>query len=229
MAIDDSELKVLGRIANASNATLLVAIGGDEEFLAIYKPVAGERPLWDFPDGTLASREYASFLISELLGWQIVPKTILREGPFGFGMVQEWITVADGIDVESFAEERDGLFGLRLRQIAIFDAIINNGDRKFGHLLPTEKGEIFGCDHGVTFHAENRLRTVLWQFIGNNFSAEELLAITRLRGSDFQGLLSPHLTGAEIAATSKRIDGLLANPIFPAPGEDWPAVPWPPF
>jgi hypothetical protein len=193
----------------------------------IYKPVAGERPLWDFPDGTLANREYAAFLLSDLTGFNLVPPTILRDGPAGFGMVQRWIDVDESIDLGSyFAQDR-----IELRRLALFDAIINNTDRKIGHLLPDERGHLFACDHGVTFHSEDKLRTVLWQWAGDKLSVEEIGMLNRTAECIQQNsaTFGNHLTQAEISATSSRIQQLISDGIMPLPSQDWPAIPWPAY
>lgn len=168
--IESGEISVEGRLVDASNATLFVTISNDAgEMKAIYKPIAGERPLWDFPDGNLASRERAAYLISRALGINCVPLTILRDGPFGVGSVQEWVDIDESIDLELyFREDRP-----ELREVALFDAIINNTDRKIGHLLPTAAGVLYVCDHGVTFHVDDKLRTVLWQWAGASLTSDE--------------------------------------------------------
>ena len=159
--LENSELEVIGRLVDASNASLLCQLSDGSK--AIYKPIAGERPLWDFPDGNLASREVAAYYISEVGKFNLVPKTILREGPFGLGAVQQWIEIAEELDVVEFAQGKNP----ELRKMALFDVLVNNSDRKFGHILPSSSETIYGCDHGVTFHIENKLRTVIWQFAGN--------------------------------------------------------------
>jgi hypothetical protein len=190
----------------------------------IYKPVAGERPLWDFPDGNLANREYAAYLLSEIAGFNLVPYTVLREGPFGFGMVQEWIKIDQGIDVVEFGQSYDH----QLRKLALFDAIINNTDRKFGHLLIDENGVLKGCDHGVAFHSEDKLRTVLWQFSGQDFSPEELTLLDKVKSADLNKIFASYLTKEEIDAIVSRTDNLINSARFPEPSDSWPAVPWPP-
>ena len=223
--ISNGSLKVEGRFVDASNATLYAVVELDEQAIpVIYKPIAGERPLWDFPDGNLANRELAAFLLSQALKFDIVPFTILREGPFGVGMVQQWIDIDEEVDVVELATSTDP----RIRQMALFDAIINNTDRKYGHILPTVSGEIFGCDHGVTFHEDPKLRTVLWQFAGERFTPIEinLLETANEKAADVVGSL---ITSTESAALTARVEGLLAAGAFPSPREDWPAVPWPPF
>jgi len=218
------ELRITHRLVDASNATLLGEIEGYGK--VIYKPVAGERPLWDFPDGTLAGREVASFLLSEKLGLHLVPETILREGPFGPGMVQRWIEIDAGLDLIEFGQSEDS----QLRSLALFDAIINNTDRKFGHLLVDSSGRLFGCDHGVTFHREEKLRTVLWQFAGLALTESEqaLLDSALANSNEIAKFLSEHVTEVEIEALCSRISKLSDLNAMPMPSEEWPAVPWPP-
>lgn len=210
----NSEIELVGRIVDASNASIFWKVGAVN---AIYKPIAGERPLWDFTDGHLAWREVAAFQVSKALGLNCVPLTILREGPFGEGSLQLWIDDPEEVD-ERYSERSDGL-----RKIALLDAVINNTDRKIGHLLYKD-GEIFGCDHGVTFHEEYKLRTVLWQFADLPLTDAEVESLSRF-DSDLSGLL----TEAEIAALHERIAKLLQERKFPLPPTDWPAIPWPPF
>ncbi|MEN9351539.1 MAG: hypothetical protein RL455_480 [Actinomycetota bacterium] len=220
----NGELTVVGRLVDASNATLLAQVVGTDPIIeVIYKPVAGERPLWDFPDGNLAFREYSAYLLSDLAKFNIVPYTVLREGPFGFGMVQEWIHIDDSVDVVEFGQSDDA----QLRKLALFDAIINNTDRKFGHLLVDINGVLKGCDHGVSFHSEDKLRTVLWQFASEEFSTNEIALLNNVRGLDLD-LFKEYLTPDEISALSRRIEQLATNGIFPEPSQSWPAVPWPP-
>jgi uncharacterized repeat protein (TIGR03843 family) len=222
------ELEITGRLVDASNATLFGVMHHEGSTLeVIYKPIAGERPLWDFPDGTLADREYVAFLLSDKTGMDLVPPTILREGPAGLGMVQRWIDVDESIDLGSyFAQDRQ-----ELRRLALFDAIINNTDRKIGHLLPDQRGHLFACDHGVTFHTENKLRTVLWQWAGDALTEEEIGTLDQtLTFIDVNtASLSVHLTNEEIEATCIRISKLRSDGIMPLPSEDWPAIPWPAY
>jgi len=236
MATDDNsllllngELSVTGRLVDASNATLYAnATLDDRSVTCIYKPIAGERPLWDFAEGCLAHREYASYLLSHHLGFDLVPLTMLRNGPYGFGMVQEWIDIDETIDLASFFSTDHP----QLRSMALFDAIINNTDRKIGHLLPVDEQRVFGCDHGVTFHAEDKLRTVLWQWANEPFSEAEILVLqkahTELAG-ELGNMLAPLLTKIEIEQTARRVSRLLNEGTFPLPNPDWPAVPWPAF
>ena len=236
MATDDNfltlthgEMQVTGRLVDASNATLYaMSTRGDQSIVCIYKPVAGERPLWDFPEGCLAHREYAAFVLSDFLGFDLVPLTILRDGPYGPGMVQQWIDIDESIDLSQFFSTDHP----KLRAMALFDAIINNTDRKIGHLLPLDQERVLGCDHGVTFHAEDKLRTVLWQWAGDPFTAEEIALLEAAR-SQINGklgeLLSPLLTELEILQIERRVSDLLNSGTFPLPSPDWPAVPWPAF
>lgn len=226
----DGEIEVTGRIVAASNATLFGYASLDEERLpVIYKPVAGERPLWDFPSGSLADREVAAFIISQALDWDLVPYTLLRDGPFGIGMVQKWIDIDEGIDLADLMESQHQ----DLRRMVLFDAVINNTDRKFGHLLPTDDGRVRGCDHGVAFHVQDKLRTVLWNWAGTQISDLELNDLAQLASSlDAPGLgdsLLHHLSEEEVEMTRHRLARLLAEKCFPTPGTDWPAVPWPPY
>ena len=225
----NGNLIVVGRLVDASNATLLANVEGSDPLIeVIYKPVAGERPLWDFSDGCLAHREYAAYLVSKYLGFDLVPLTILRDGPYGFGMVQEWIEIDEEIDLAKFFATDHP----KLRAMALFDAIINNTDRKIGHLLPINDNDVYGCDHGVTFHADDKLRTVLWQWANEPLNEDEIALLTKaesLLKGELGQLLLPLLTQVEIENTSRRVLDLLSSGTFPIPNPDWPAVPWPAF
>jgi uncharacterized repeat protein (TIGR03843 family) len=228
--LERGTLEVEGRLVDASNATLYCTIrGGGAEAACVYKPVAGERPLWDFPTGTLAGREVAAYSVSKAAGWHIVPPTVMRDGPFGPGMVQLWIDLDPEVDLIALARRSDHL---GLRQMAVFDAVVNNADRKIGHLLPVADGHLYGCDHGVCFAEDYKLRTVLWQWRGKTLPRHSVEALRRLAddlaGGWLAGELSKHLTRAEVTATRVRIDKLLKHRVHPYPSEDWPAVPWPP-
>ena len=225
----DGAIEVEGRLVDASNATLYVSVTHDGSSAhAVYKPIRGERPLWDFPDGTLAFREVAAYEVSVATGWDVVPPTVFRDGPFGDGMVQLWIDVDADVDLVDLVR----LDHPALRRMAVFDAVVNNADRKGGHLLPVPGGHVYGCDHGVCFNEEPKLRTVLWGWRGTRFVDEEVTVLESLRdelagdlGTRLRGLLS----GAEVEATYDRVDELLRTCRFPEPSPDWPAVPWPPF
>jgi uncharacterized repeat protein (TIGR03843 family) len=220
-------LELEGRLLDASNATLYCTIShGELSGCCVYKPVRGERPLWDFPDGSLAEREMAAYEVSAATGWSIVPPTVLRDGPFGYGMCQLWIEVDESVDLGQLARSKHP----GLRRMALFDAVINNADRKGGHLLPTPTGHVFGVDHGVTFHVEDKLRTLLWTWRGRRFSPEERAMLERLRDDTvLLNRLTELLTPAEVSAYDRRIDRLLRTGVFPSPSGDWPAIPWPPF
>jgi len=231
--LNNGVLTVTGRLVDASNATLYAMcsvkdVNGDREFACIYKPIAGERPLWDFPDGSLANREYLSFLVSHWLELHLVPPTILRDGPYGTGMVQKWIDIDPSVDLMNFYQSDHP----KLRELALFDLITNNTDRKIGHLIPTQDGHVYGCDHGVTFHEDDKLRTVLWQWAGVSYTEVEksllLLARELFTGSKLE-IINGLITEEEIAATVARIDRALIEGSFTLPSPDWPAVPWPPF
>lgn len=224
------EMTLHGRIVAASNATFLGAVTlGHKTATCVYKPVRGERPLDDFPDGTLWKRERAAYLVSEATGWDIVPPTVTRDdGPFGEGMVQLWIDVDESADVWTIVNLPDE----RLRRIALFDAAVNNADRKGGHLLPAPDGHLYGVDHGVCFAAEPKLRTILWDWRGQPIAPEELAALRSLRAKldgplcqVLQALILP----AEMRAFETRVDRLLRMKVFPQPVPDRMAVPWPPF
>ncbi|CQR64910.1 SCO1664 family protein [Streptomyces leeuwenhoekii] len=250
------ELTVRGRIREASNAALYCTVTYEgRQAACVYKPVAGERPLWDFPDGTLAAREVAAYEVSEATGWGLVPPTVLREGPYGEGMCQLWIEAAPDaellalVDGEEpgpgwkaigFAEVGEGRTALlvhaddeRLRRLAVLDAVINNADRKGGHLLPDAGGRLYGIDHGVTFHAENKLRTLLWGWAGEPLTDEAVAVLGALRealkdGGALADRLAGLITAAELGATRARVEALLASGTHPEPGGEWPAIPWPP-
>lgn len=250
------ELTVRGRIRDASNAALYCTVTHEgREAACVYKPVAGERPLWDFPDGTLAQREVAAYEVSEATGWGLVPPTVLRDGPYGEGMVQLWIESVPEtellalVDTEepgpgwkavALAEVGEGRTALlvhaddeRLRRLAVLDAVINNADRKGGHLLPAAGERLYGIDHGVTFHTEDKLRTLLWGWAGEPLTGEALAALDGLRealgdGGTLATRLGALITPAELTATRARVDALLTSGKHPEPGGEWPAIPWPP-
>jgi uncharacterized repeat protein (TIGR03843 family) len=227
--LQHGEITVEGRLVAATNATLYCSV--EFEGLranCVYKPVSGERPLWDFPDGTLAGREVAAYVISEQMGWQIVPPTVHRDGPFGPGMVQLWIEQDTDVDVLALSRGDDPA----VRRMAVFDAVVNNADRKIGHLLPTRTGHVYGCDHGVCFSDEYKLRTVLWQWRGKDLTDEAVRALERLRRSfgrdGLRSRLGALLSEEEVEATVGRVELMLKHRIHPYPPEDWPAIPWPP-
>lgn len=239
-------LKIIGQMVNASNSTLIVE---DEQNRYIYKPESGERPLWDFPNGTLHKRERAAYVMSEILGWNLVPQTQLSEGPYGVGSLQDWLeaqvtvvdiftpgqvpdqwlTVITGIDENGDEVTLAHADDPRLQQIAVFDALINNADRKAGHILTDQEGNLFGIDHGLTFHDEDKLRTVLWGWINQPIPANLILdlehAVEKIPTSELTQLLSKD----EITALLERLENLIKAKKMPVPNPHWPAVPWPVF
>jgi hypothetical protein len=230
--LEHDPIGLVGRLVDASNATFYCELGGGDEaeptVHAVYKPIEGERPLDDFPDGTLAHREVGAWLVSEASGLGIVPPTVLRDGPFGPGMLQLWIEVDGQADPLTLVLTRDP----RLRRIALLDLVLNNADRKGGHLLPTADGAILGCDHGICFASEPKLRTVLWAWAGEPFEDGERQALTAVGtaldgdlGDRLGALLSPD----EVGATRHRLDTLLRLDRFPAPDRGRRVIPWPPF
>ena len=227
-----SELEILGRLTDASNATFLCKIGVDEggdDIYAVYKPTRGERPLDDFPRRTLSRREVAAFALSEATGWNIAPPTIWRDGPAGPGMAQLWMEPDPDADVVAMVVERDP----RLRQMAVFDAVANNADRKGGHILPMANGHVFGVDHGICFAVEPKLRTVLWGWRGDPLRDDEKTVVRRvcdaLDGGPLAAELGELLSSEEVRATQRRAETLLFTGLFPEPDPSRPALPWPPF
>lgn len=257
------DLTIVGRIAVASNATLVCEIerpGQTEPLRCVYKPVRGERPLWDFPDGTLAGREVASYLVSDALGWGVIPTTVLRDGPLGPGMVQRWIDTVDrhpeqGTELDlvdlcrpdllpvgwlpilrAYDERGDEVTLVhaddpRLQRMAVLDVIINNADRKGGHVLESLDGSVYGVDHGICLHEENKLRTVLWgwsgQAIDDGLMADVATLAERL-GGPMPTQLSELITPAEVDALTARTQALIARPVMPGPDSGRP-IPWPAF
>ena len=225
----DGDIDLEGRLLDASNVTLIGSIrAGDLAAECVYKPVRGERPLWDFPDGTLAGREVAAYLVSQATGWDVVPPTVMRDGPFGRGMCQLWVHVDETVDLAALARSDHP----DLRRMAVFDAVVNNADRKGGHLLPRDDGRVQGVDHGICFSAEDKLRTLLWQWRGQRLTSEAVEVLSSLR-AEIEGPLGEGLhellTVTEVRATVRRVERPLGIGRHPHPIEDWPAIPWPPF
>ena len=221
------DLEVLGLLPRASNYTFLARVSGaGEQALAVYKPRAGEAPLWDFPEGTLCRREVAAYLVARSLGWPNVPPTVLRDGPEGPGSVQRFVEFDPREHFFTMQDRR----GEEFRRVALFDAVVNNADRKSGHCLLDEQGRVFVVDHGVCFNVEPKLRTVIWDFAGEPLPDElsnDLLALrTELDGS-LGERLAELLDPTEVEATGRRLDTLLAAGRLPQPGPDRP-YPWPP-
>jgi len=222
------ELIVEGRLVDASNATLFgkVLTSDQSSFSVVYKPIAGERALWDFANGNLASREVSAYLISEAGQFNCVPLTVMRDGPFGMGAVQQWIDLDPELDLIAIGQQSTPA----IRNLALFDVVINNTDRKFGHILPISESEILGCDHGLTFHEEFKLRTVLWQYAGQELDKDEIGKLESLKrriSGDIGASLGDLITKDEIESLLERIEMLISEG-FPYPSEQWPAVPWPP-
>jgi uncharacterized repeat protein (TIGR03843 family) len=249
--LEERELVLHGRIMPASNATFLGQIGQDR---VVYKPIAGERPLWDFPIGTLADREVAAYVVSQAFGWDVVPPTWLRDGPHGPGMVQLWqepdpdqeavTLVEEGSVPRGWRHVFDGVDGRDvpvslvhedtepLRRMAVFDVVVNNADRKGGHVLEMSDGHRYGVDHGVTFHVEHKLRTVLWGWVGEPIpeaDLEELQTVRKAVAGSLGDELSVHLTDPEIEAAASRCRRLAERAVMPTPRGSYPAIPWPPF
>jgi uncharacterized repeat protein (TIGR03843 family) len=241
------KLEVKGRLVDASNATLYcmirpagrsargaqttrkTGVAPHPGIACVYKPIAGERPLWDFPVGTLAGREVAAYAVSRAAGWDVVPPTVMRDGPFGPGMCQLWIDHDVDVDLIALSRRTDHA---GLRDMAVFDAVVNNADRKIGHLLPVADGHLYGCDHGVCFAEDYKLRTVLWQWRGKSLPRRSVEVLHRLNAELAEGGLAAELAGllteSEISATKIRVETLLKHRVHPYPPTDWPAVPWPP-
>lgn len=250
----DGELTILGRLAGSSNATLLctAADAQGHEVRCVYKPVLGERPLWDFPSGTLAAREVAAFRLSELLEWGLIPTTVWREqGPHGAGSCQLWIDEGEFdalVDIVGPGECPDGWrlvltgeseYGAPvslvhaddpdLLRMSVLDVLLNNADRKAGHLLRDESGRIWGIDHGLTFNEDPKLRTVLWGWAGERVPQallHDLRALAK-RWGDVERAIGVLLEGYELEALADRLDRLVAAQRLPRPGSQRPAIPWP--
>jgi hypothetical protein len=232
----------VGRLADATNASFLCRLTPDAADdpdawpdneppvgpLCVYKPTRGERPLSDFPLGTLARREVAAFLLSEQTGWDIVPPTVLRDGPFGEGAVQAWVETDPDVDVVELVVSGDP----RLRPMCVFDLLANNADRKGGHILPRTDGSLMGVDHGICFAVEPKLRTILWAWRAEELSATELEVVQRVAAAldgSLGAALGELLSRREVRATVRRAAALLEAGRFPEPDPTRPAVPWPPF
>lgn len=226
--LDHGVLEVVGRVAWSSNAALLVTVTHDgDESLAVYKPQRGERPLWDFPEGSLCRRETAAYVLSEALGWRLVPRTVLRDGPYGIGSVQRFVDHDPEEHYFTLLEDHVDDF----LRFAIFDVLANNTDRKGGHCLcERTTRRIYSIDHGLTFHVTPKLRTVIWDFAGETIPDELVTDVAQLRaaldgdvGDEFGALLHR----VEVDALIGRVEELLADPRLPEPDEGYHSVPWP--
>jgi uncharacterized repeat protein (TIGR03843 family) len=226
--LQDGEIELHGQIPWSSNYSFLVNVQ-DQELtgVAVYKPQRGERPLWDFPDGTLCLREYAAFVVSQALGWGLVPPTVLREGPYGLGSFQLYVD----------ADPDDHFFNLReeyptdFQRVAVFDALVNNADRKGGHCLRDHQGHIWCIDHGLTFNAQPKLRTVIWDYAGQPIPSDLLDDLRKLKAqltdsTEMRSVLERLLSPREMNRLQKRLDFLLETGCFPQPGPGR-SVPWP--
>jgi uncharacterized repeat protein (TIGR03843 family) len=227
--LSEGKIELLGLLPGSSNYTFLAHVSdGDLETLAVYKPQRGERPLWDFAEGSLCFRETAAFLLSQMLGWPGVPPTVLRQGPHGLGAVQFFVDADPKAHYLAFAQERPD----EGRRIAAFDVVVNNADRKSGHCLLDDDGRVWCIDHGLTFHTDPKLRTVIWEFAGEPVPEPLLHDLrglrARLTGPEAEtAALARLLSPREMEALRRRIGQLLATKTFPQPGP-YRAIPWPP-
>jgi uncharacterized repeat protein (TIGR03843 family) len=229
LALEQGEIELKGQFMLGSNYTFLVTVRHDgQEVPAVYKPKRGEQSLWDFPEASLAGREVAAYLVSEALGFGFVPLTILRDGPFGHGSLQQYIEHNPNLHYFNLKPTDRP----RLRPVALFDLLVNNADRKGGHILLQKRTrKLYLIDHGLCFHAEDKLRTVIWDFAGENIPARLVSALIKFRSLlrlNLSASLQPHLTPQELAALGARTEALLANPIFPQPPDDRRSFPYPP-
>ncbi len=228
--LSQGDIQVEGLIPWSSNATLLVTVRGDEvSTLAVYKPQRGERPLWDFAHGTLGKREVASYLVCEALGWGLVPPTVLREGPYGLGSVQFFIHAQE--DAHFFTIQHDSAYAGDLMRLAAFDVVANNADRKSGHCLVAHDGQLWAIDNALTFHAEPKLRTVVWDFAGQPLPVSvtadlQTLQRSLVQDSPLTQALDRLLSDHELAALHRRLREMIRVGHYPQPGPGRP-VPWP--
>lgn len=230
--LQNGKLQLEGEFLWGSNSTFYVSVSlNDDVWKAVYKPLRGERPLWDFPPHTLAKREVAAYLVSQALGWELVPPTVFRKnGPFGAGSVQLYIDHDPEYHFFTFTpQDRQ-----RLRPVVTFDLVVNNADRKGSHVVVDRQGHIWCIDHGICFHEQEKLRTVLWDFAGEAIPmdlVEDLVRLDQELQTEVTWVkeLRSYLTNAEIAAMQRRIYALVQNPVFPAPPEDRRPYPWPPI
>lgn len=254
--LTEGTLEISGRLTDASNLTLTATASLDGLDLAcVYKPIRGERPLWDFPDGTLAHREVAARRIAEYAGWDCVPLTVLRGGPYGSGMVQRWVDQPDdaaelvdlvpakrvpagwlpvmravdmdGSDVAVVHSDQD-----KLKLLAGFDVVVNNADRKGSHILCTPDGRVLGIDHGLCFHTEDKLRTILWGWAGTALPdsvTDGLIRLAAGMSGELRAEMETFLTIAEVDTLARRIDYLQMDPVYPMPPRGRSPVPWPPL
>jgi len=228
--LENGEITLQGQFVLGSNYTFLVKVKHEgREYPAVYKPMRGEQSLWDFPEASLAGREVAAYLVSEALGFGFVPLTILRDGPFGPGSLQQYVEHNPNLHYFTLKPADR----LRLRPVALFDLLVNNADRKGGHILLQKRTrKLYLIDHGLCFHAEDKLRTVIWDFAGEDIPPELIAVLEKFRSVLRLSLstdLQPYLRPEELAALGSRLEALLASPVFPHPPEDRRAFPYPPL
>lgn len=247
-----AKIEVVGNVLPASNLTLLCRLPSGQQ--CVYKPISGEQPLWDFPDGTLAFREHAAWLVSEALGWDLVPETVLREGPLGPGTIQRWIDteptrapvsivssppdlterlqVMEAVDISGRSVSLVHDDHPVLWSLAVFDLVVNNADRKGGHVLAARMGDYNGIDHGLCFHVDDKLRTVLWGWGGLPIPQNLLIDLEALEEALALGLgdkLRRVLAEKEVVALAERVRGILDDPHMPEFSGGWRSLPWPPL
>lgn len=229
--LHDGEMTVRGLLPGSSNYTFLADICNDRfEGLAVYKPRQGETPLWDFPHGTLYQREMAAFQISQALGWGLVPPTVTRVGPYGKGAVQFFVDADFSQHYFSFRDEPE--LAPTLMRVAAFDIVINNADRKGGHTLRDHGGRVWAIDHGVCFHTQPKLRTVIWEFAGLPVPADicndlGAFLVSINSGDSLATDLHTRLSESEVRAVVRRTERLLAAGQFPEPDSNRRSYPWP--
>jgi hypothetical protein len=225
----EGRVELVGQILSSSNVIFLVSVTGEDlQALAVYKPYRGERPLWDFPQGTLCLREVAAYVVSRVLGWPLIPPTVLRDGPHGAGALQLFIDADPEATYFSLVEERQA----DLFSVALFDVLTNNADRKGGHLLLDARDRIWAIDNALTFHVEPKLRTVIWDFAGEPIPDPYRADLHELRaqlitGNLLRETLAKLLTGEEIAALDARLAALLEHPVLPHSDPNRRQIPWP--
>lgn len=227
--LERGQITACDLLPSGSNYTFLAAVRhNDTEFLAIYKPRRGEIPLWDFPQGTLYRRECAAYILAEAIGWSFVPPTVVRDGPLGVGSLQLYVAADPDANYFTFGKERTA----EMQRIALFDYIANNADRKAGHCLLGNDGTVWAIDHGLTFHVMPKLRTVIWDFVGQSIPEPLLADLTAVQGrlapsSTLIRRLNRTLSVPEVQALNSRIEVLITRPTFPRPSSGR-SIPWPP-
>ena len=230
--LNTAEIDLEGEFVHGYNYTFLVKVQPEdgESFLAVYKPQQGEQPLWDFPENTLAHRETAAFLVSQALGWNLVPPTVYRgDGPFGSGSLQFFVDHDPNHHYFNFTDQEFQA----LRPVVLFDLLINNADRKGGHMIFGEDDQLWLIDHGLCFNVEEKLRTVIWDFAGEPIPEDLCATLNNFRHkltspSPLLDELEEHLSSEEIAALITRTEALLPCKHFPYPPQDRRAYPFPP-